>query len=112
MSVSRPHRLATWLLHRLVSDPKLESLSGDLAEQYQRKHSNNWWYWRQVFTAVLTGAARDICDHKLLAIRGVFAGWAFLVLFYQFILRVSALDRWLFVTGLADVHPHGRTPCS
>jgi hypothetical protein len=49
-------------------------------EQYQRGRSCGW-YWRQVLTAIFFGAANDILDHKLLAVRAIAAGWASIVAF-------------------------------
>jgi hypothetical protein len=59
MSVSQPPRLATWLLQHLASSPRRESLVGDLIEQYRNGRSATW-YWRQVLTAILVGATRDV----------------------------------------------------
>jgi hypothetical protein len=67
-------QLVTWLLQRLASGPNRESLIGDLTEQYQRGRSVTW-YWRQVLTAILVGAARDVRDHKLLAVRALSICW-------------------------------------
>jgi hypothetical protein len=70
MNATRPPRLATWLLKRLGSGPKRESLIGDLIEQYQRGRSGLW-YWRQVLRAILTGVLHDLGTHKVLAMRAV-----------------------------------------
>jgi hypothetical protein len=70
MNASHPPRLATWLLKRLGSGPKRESLIGDLIEQYQRRRSGVW-YWRQVLRAILTGVVHDLGAHKVLAMRAV-----------------------------------------
>jgi hypothetical protein len=52
----------------------------------------------------MAGAVRDIRAQKLLAMRGVIVGFAFLFLFQRFVMEpLSRLDYWLFVTGLADV---------
>jgi len=100
MRSPEPPRLAVWLLERCGGS---ESLVGDLVERYRRGQSAAW-LWRQVVTAAMVGAATDIRSHKLLAMRGVFAGMAFLFLFQRFIQApLSHLDDWLFVTGLADV---------
>src|SRR5437773_2937636 len=103
MRTSQPPRVATWLVYRLASGPKRESLIGDLIEQHHRGRSAVW-YWGQVLSAILAGAARDARAHKMLTIRGVIVGLAFLVLFKGFIqVPLTRLDDWLFVTGLADV---------
>ena len=78
MSIAPPPRVATWLLERLASGPKRESLIGDLAEQYRRGRSSAW-YWRQVFMALLVSTTRDIGGHKLVVVRAVVISWMFLI---------------------------------
>jgi hypothetical protein len=87
MSIAPPPRVATWLLERLASGPKRESLIGDLAEQYRRGRSSGW-YWRQVFMALLVSTTRDIRGHKLVVVRAVVISWMFLI-------------PWIFFTGWA-----------
>jgi hypothetical protein len=73
-------RLAVWLLARLGDDPRLDSLTGDLIEEYQRRGSTAW-LWRQVVVALLVESFRQVRDHKLLTVRAIvtpFAyGWLF-----------------------------------
>jgi hypothetical protein len=83
---NQPPRLATWLLERLTSDEKRESLIGDLLEQYVHGRSAAW-YWRQAIGSILAGSVRDIRDHKLLAVRAVLVGLAAMSVF-------GALDRF------------------
>jgi hypothetical protein len=52
-----PPRLASWLLKQWGSPYQLESLAGDLFEQYQQGGSRAW-YWRQVAAAVLIARGR------------------------------------------------------
>jgi uncharacterized protein involved in exopolysaccharide biosynthesis len=52
MTPSRPPRLADWLLHRLTSGRRQQSIIGDLHEQYRRGRSFGW-YWRQTITTIL-----------------------------------------------------------
>jgi hypothetical protein len=85
MRTGQPPRLATWLLVRLASGEKRESLIGDLAEHYRRGRSSGW-YWRQVLIVLLVGTARDIRGHKLIAMRAVVITWMFLI-------------PWIFFTG-------------
>jgi len=100
MRSPEPPRLAVWLLERCGGS---ESLIGDLVERYRRGQSAAW-LWRQVVTAGVVGAVSDIRAYKLLAMRGVIVGFAFVFLFEWFIQDpLSRLDDWLFVTGLADV---------
>jgi hypothetical protein len=85
MRTAQPPRLATWLLLRLASGEKRESLIGDLAEHYRRGRSSGW-YWRQVLIVLLVGTAQDIRGHKLVAMRAVVLTWMFLI-------------PWIFFTG-------------
>ena len=55
--------VATWLLKRLASGERHESLIGDLIEQYRQGRSASW-YWRQVLMAILVSAAKALRDHK------------------------------------------------
>ncbi len=75
MRALSPPRLATWLLERLASGEKRESLVGDLIEQHRNGRSA-WWYWRQSLTAILASAVTDLRAHKLHAIRAVMIGFA------------------------------------
>ena len=59
MNASQPPRIATWLLKRLASRPKWESLMGDLIEQHQRGRSAAW-YWKQVVTAIFLSRSRAL----------------------------------------------------
>jgi hypothetical protein len=62
MTSSRPPRLADWLLLRLASGPRRQSLIGDLHEQYGRGRSAAW-YWRQTVKTILVGIASDLRRH-------------------------------------------------
>ena len=97
MRVTQPPRVATWLLERLASGEKRESLVGDLIEQYQDGRSASW-YWRQALGSIVTGAASGVRDHKLLALRAVAIGlasmWAFGAL-ARFLLQIL----WVLSSG-------------
>jgi len=74
---------------------------GDLDEQFARGRSSSW-YWRQVLSAILVGAAADLRDHKLLAVRAVVVGWAVLIPWFYFTLAVYrrvplwvGVDTWI-----------------
>jgi uncharacterized protein involved in exopolysaccharide biosynthesis len=56
MTASGPPRFADWLLQRLTSGPRQQSIIGDLHEQYGRGRSL-FWYWRQTITTILVGDA-------------------------------------------------------
>jgi hypothetical protein len=82
MKASGPPALATWLVTKLVSGEKRESLIGDLIEQHQRGRSSAW-YWRQTFSAIAISFAAEIWQHKLLAVSVA-------------VLSASLPDIWMF----------------
>lgn len=103
MNTVQPPRLATWLLQRMTSGPRSESLIGDLFEQYRNRPSALW-YWRQAITAIVLGIGADLRAHPLLAARSVAIGWA---LYFACAVPVNWLTRatrdaiieWLSDTG-------------
>jgi hypothetical protein len=70
---THPPRLATKLLEALVSQRTSEALVGDLIEQYQRR--SRGWYWRQVLTALVISARRELRAHRLSAVSAVLIGY-------------------------------------
>jgi hypothetical protein len=97
MSTTAPPRLAAWLLERLVSGPKRESLIGDLAEQYEHGRSAGW-YWRQVLTAILVGTASDIRAHKRLAAGAALITWLIVIPWVESTWRLYIWenDKWFY----------------
>jgi hypothetical protein len=59
MSSRVPPRIATWLLERLGSGYRNESLVGDLFEEYQQDRTPAW-YWRQAIVAICIGRAMSL----------------------------------------------------
>ena len=100
MSTTSPPPLAAWLLERLVSHPKRESLIGDLAEQYQHGRSAGW-YWRQVLTAILVGTAKDIRACKRRAAGAVLIAWMVVIPWVESTWRLYlwGSDKWFFVNS-------------
>ena len=80
MRTSNPPIVATWLLERLYTSAKSESLIGDLAECYGHGRSATW-YWRQVLPAIALSFCKEVRGHILLAIRAVVTGWAAFFMF-------------------------------
>ncbi len=58
MTVREPPVIATWLLKRLVTCRRKESLFGDLFEEYQTGRTAGW-YWRETAAALLVSAQRQ-----------------------------------------------------
>jgi hypothetical protein len=91
MRSSGPPTLATWLMTRLASGEKRESLIGDLIEQHRRGRSSAW-YWRQTISAISTSFTAEAWRHKALAIFVVALG-AYMGDIYMF-MQASGL-RWI-----------------
>ena len=70
----QPPRIATWMLKHFGSGPDIETLLGDLAEQYQR-NGNAMWYWRQALKAIPVSSFKEIRAHKWIAARALLTGW-------------------------------------
>jgi hypothetical protein len=73
--IRSPPRLATWLLEGLGSDSRIESLIGDLEEQFAEGRSRLW-FWRQATGAFALGLLRTLRVHGLSFTAAVFAGCA------------------------------------
>jgi len=67
MTCSHPPPVATWLLSKLVSGDKRESIVGDVIEQYQQRGSSGW-FWRETISAIVTSFAGELSRHKLLVV--------------------------------------------
>lgn len=80
MRRSDPPRGATWLITRLGCGPTVESLLGDLIEEFGGGRSRLW-YWRQAIAAIVIGFGQEIRAHSVLAARAVLTGSSVLVLF-------------------------------
>jgi hypothetical protein len=107
MSSTQPPRVASALLRWM--GPHDEALVGDLLEAY-RDGKTNWWYWRQVLTAIAFGAVDTVRSHPVLALRAIALGWLVVWLYVNYLLSTVIavahaafnFDRFLFVTGLFD----------
>lgn len=93
-----PPTIATWLLLRLVSGPKRESLIGDLIERHQQKRSTTW-YLQQVLVAIIVTNVETIWEHKTLALRAIGVGWC--TMYVLGALLWAALPSQQFEYGIA-----------
>jgi hypothetical protein len=84
----------------------VDTVLGDLAEQYQRKNSAMW-YWRQVLKTIPMSFVREIRGHKWIAARALVLGWAIWVLFVMLIFPY--LTRF-FLDGSFSVFIEPRDP--
>jgi hypothetical protein len=90
MSATRPPRLATWLMSRLVSGEHAESLIGDLMERH-RDHSVGW-YWRQAIDAIIRSFVFESWTHRGLML-SVLAFSAYLDDLYMLIWKTGLISR-------------------
>src|SRR5262245_4562861 len=74
MTPNQPPRIATWMLKHFGSGPDIETLLGDLAEQYQQDSSATR-YWRQAMIAIPVSFFRDIRAHKWSVGKSLMTGW-------------------------------------
>lgn len=74
-----PPRIATWMLKRFGSGPNIETLLGDLAEQYQQDSSATR-YWRQALKAIPVSFFRDVRAHKWSVAKSLMTGWILWIL--------------------------------
>lgn len=86
MTQRTPPKLATWLLTRLCTARRAESLIGDLHEQFAAGRSEGW-YWRQVLVALAQSARQAVRVHALSFVGAITAGW--IVMFAWFALNMS-----------------------
>lgn len=77
---AEPPAAATWLLVHFGCGPTIESLTGDLIEEYRSGRSTGW-YWRQVLAGVATSSSEEIYRHRLLLCRAILTGWVGLFVF-------------------------------
>ncbi len=91
MRPTTPPRLATMLLHRVVSN---DALAGDLQEEYQSGRSALW-YWRQVLAALVIAALRRGDWRELFAAQGLVMQWVMLGLVSVCAVFTVKVTAWL-----------------
>jgi hypothetical protein len=91
MTPKQPPRIATWMLKRFGSGPNIETLLGDLAEQYQQ-NSSAIRYWRQAMKAIPVSFFRDIRAHKWSVAKAVMTGWVLWILAANLIFPIVLYD--------------------
>lgn len=88
----KPPALANWLLTRLVPAPHLETIAGDLDEQFAKGRSG-FWYWRQALNTILVHGVQDLRSSKVMANLAVVVGWLSLFAL-QVIVNSTMLLEW------------------
>lgn len=82
MTFRQPPRLATWVLQRFGYGRRMESLIGDLSEQYAAGKSARW-YWRQTFTAIATGLVSAARRHGPSLALALVAAWSVILVWRE-----------------------------
>jgi hypothetical protein len=108
MTPKQPPRIATWMLKYFGCGPQIETILGDLAEQYSQT-TNRRWYWRQTMKAIPVSFFREIRVHKWKAARSVLTGW---FLWYLCVITIfSGLSHSFFGANIGPaiepMHPIG-----
>ena len=91
MTPKQPPRIAMWMLKRFGSGPHIETLLGDLAEQYQQ-NSSAIRYWRQAMKAIPVSFFRDIRAHKWSVAKALMTGWVLWILGANLIFPIVSYD--------------------
>ena len=98
--MTQPPRIATWMLKHFGSGPDIETLLGDLAEQYQQ-NGNAMRYWRQALKAVPVSFFKETRAHKWIAASALLTGWVVLIIGE---LMIPHLMRGFYYFRLAGYH--------
>jgi hypothetical protein len=96
---------AIWLLKVFKVPESNPALAGDLNEEYSGGQRAAW-LWRQVLAAIAFTIAKEIYSHKLLTIRAVIAGEAWVLLSY-FVLIRALLSHWFAMFRISVFPPSG-----
>jgi hypothetical protein len=91
MTSKQPPRIATWMLKHFGSGPDIETLLGDLAEQYQ-EDSSAIRYWRQAMKAIPVSFFRDVRAHKWSVAKALMTGWVLWILAANLIFPIVFYD--------------------
>jgi hypothetical protein len=103
--MTSPPRVAAWLLRTLGSDPDIETLIGDLSEEYCGGRSRAWFWWQALMAIPIT-FLDTIRAHPFLIARALACGW--LALLSARYLAWKAIS-FVEVVGYARV-PDGTIP--
>lgn len=88
MNIRPTPTVATWILKKLCPVPELESIMGDLTEEYQRGRGSLW-YWRQVLNVVVLGIYSQTSGRNLVVAKRFPMGAVFALIL--FVVTISAL---------------------
>lgn len=90
MKWASPSKLAFWLLHHQVGGYRVESLVGDLTEEYTLGRSTRW-LWSQVLLAIARSYLRALRLFGPRFLGALAIGWGTLLLGITLIERASAI---------------------
>jgi hypothetical protein len=119
--------IPSWLLRSFGSGDRIESLLGDLIEEY-RDGRSALWFWYQALCAIVVTFMSEARDHKLLMLRAIAVGWGaslvYASIFYALqplllsemprsvwvfvMLFIALFGRWLEGTVVAALHRNHR----
>ena len=101
MKTPRLPAAAVWLLEAFNVTENSPALTGDLTEEFSGGRSGAW-LWRQVLAAIGFTIAKEIYSHKLLTIRAVIAGEAWVLLSYFALIRALS-SHWFAMFRISSV---------
>ena len=96
---------AIWLLKVFKVPESNPALAGDLTEEYSGGQRAAW-LWRQVLAAIAFTISEEIYSHKLLTIRAVIAGEAWVLLSYFALIRALS-SHWFAMFRISVFKPSG-----
>src|SRR5688572_4832927 len=101
--------IATWLLRLFGCSPDNEAILGDLAEHF-RSGRSRFWYWREVFVAVVVGLYEETTKNRFLTLRCIAAGVVLAIVLSALLQRLVVphllvtsyrFSTWLWILGPA-----------
>ena len=104
-----PSKVATWLLTKLSTARRNESLIGDLHEQFANDGRSQAWYWRQVFIALALSVLQTVRTHALSFVTAIGAGWLAMLAWFAMNMSMTGSHVYAFkfvhhTFGITNAH--------